>query len=673
MPGVSHLLAMSFDSASSPAIKLSGDEGMAHDAQFTGWGFAWYPTDDFGAVVIKDPMPTGEATAMTRLLRDWDRFRSTAFLCHLRGAAQRATQQDTHPFSRSYAGRDWLFAQAGQLRPGWADALPVSEDPVFEPVGRTDSEHAFCWLLLELRRRQARALADVGWRELHALLREINGHGPANLLITDGQDLVAYRDMEAQHDLHYIRRVPPHKETTLAASDVSLSLNHPLDLNRSMVIVSSQPLSEEGWTQLEPGHMLVTRRGAIAWASTARDPVPTLAPVPAPPVPAPTPNPPAPVEIASEPFGAPVPPPTASSPYAQVTEQNPAAVAARGGHPAPDTDDALAPLPAARPVSDNRLDPLEEAPDLDAPSMHTGRASRVMTVYHETRYTYKEPVQRSTHLFRLQPVNDTDQQLLDHDFQITPDRRSRNFEDVFGNRAKRFKIESPYEELRLVARSRVRVFEPAPLSSPARRSTIPLVWMPWQRQMMTPYLLPPELPESQLRELSEFAMSFAERQDFNLVETLVDMNQTLYRDFSYVSGSTTLATTPFDVYVSRRGVCQDFANLFICMARLLGVPARYRVGYIHTGADYENTIQSEASHAWAELYLPWVGWRGFDPTNGILAGTDHIRVAGGRNYRDATPTSGTIFAGGGGERLSVEVRVEVETDASDRTAAVQPA
>ena len=100
MPGLSHLLAMSFDSASSPTIKLSGDEGMENDPQFSGWGFAWYPTDDFGAVVIKDPMPTGESTVMTRLLRDWDRFRSTAFICHLRGAAQRATQQDTHPFNQ---------------------------------------------------------------------------------------------------------------------------------------------------------------------------------------------------------------------------------------------------------------------------------------------------------------------------------------------------------------------------------------------------------------------------------------------------------------------------------------------------------------------------------------------------------------------------------------------
>jgi transglutaminase-like putative cysteine protease len=89
------------------------------------------------------------------------------------------------------------------------------------------------------------------------------------------------------------------------------------------------------------------------------------------------------------------------------------------------------------------------------------------------------------------------------------------------------------------------------------------------------------------------------------------------------------------------------------------------VGYIYTGRDYENKIQSDASHAWAEVYLPSVGWHGYDPTNGRPAELDHIRVAAGRNFRDATPTSGTIYKGGTGETLTVGVRVSVETPGSD--------
>ena len=90
---------------------------------------------------------------------------------------------------------------------------------------------------------------------------------------------------------------------------------------------------------------------------------------------------------------------------------------------------------------------------------------------------------------------------------------------------------------------------------------------------------------------------------------------------------------------------------------LLSLPARYRMGYIYTGANYANKIQSEASHAWAEVYLPYLGWRGFDPTNGCRASQDHVRVAIGRNYIDATPTSGTIYKGGGLETLKVKVKI----------------
>jgi transglutaminase-like putative cysteine protease len=171
-------------------------------------------------------------------------------------------------------------------------------------------------------------------------------------------------------------------------------------------------------------------------------------------------------------------------------------------------------------------------------------------------------------------------------------------------------------------------------------------------------LMPPELPETQLRELNEFAMSFVERNDYHLLQTVMDMNTRIYEDFVYKQGSTNLETTPFDIFTSRSGVCQDFANLLICLCRLLNIPARYRVGYIYTNANYENKIQSEASHAWTEVYLPFVGWRGFDPTNGCLVNQDHVRVACGRNYRDATPTSGTILKGGGLESLLVDVKMK---------------
>jgi transglutaminase-like putative cysteine protease len=193
------------------------------------------------------------------------------------------------------------------------------------------------------------------------------------------------------------------------------------------------------------------------------------------------------------------------------------------------------------------------------------------------------------------------------------------------------------------------------------RHTLPLVWMPWQHQMMTPYLLPPELPENELRELGRYAMAFAERNHGDLLETLDDLTTTICRDFAYTPGFTTFETTPYHVFATRAGVCQDFANVMICACRLLQIPARYRVGYIFTGSSYQNEIQSESSHAWVEVYIPHLGWRGYDPTNGCRAGSDHVRIAAGRNYRDATPTAGVIRQGGLGEILETSVHVEDAT------------
>jgi len=294
------------------------------------------------------------------------------------------------------------------------------------------------------------------------------------------------------------------------------------------------------------------------------------------------------------------------------------------------------------------------------------RAERqTFDVVHRTVYKYQRPVERSQHVLRLAPVHDRLQSVLSSEVTISvPSTQVREYEDVFGNRVHRFSIETPFTEMVIEARSVVEVLDVDPLGfGPLRvQSSIPLVWMPWQRQVLEPFLLPPELPETQLAELAEYAMSFVARNDNDLLDTLLNINDTIYREYAYRQGTTTVYTSPFDTYVNRRGVCQDFANLMICLARLLGVPARYVCGYIYTGpkvaAATDHQRQGEASHAWVQLYLPQVGWKGFDPTNGILTQTDHVRVAVGRNYLDATPTSGTIFVGGGDETLAVDVRVE---------------
>ena len=183
--------------------------------------------------------------------------------------------------------------------------------------------------------------------------------------------------------------------------------------------------------------------------------------------------------------------------------------------------------------------------------------------------------------------------------------------------------------------------------------------------MLNPYLHAGELPDTQLKEIYDYAMTFVERNNRDLMETLFAINLALHRDYEYAPGThepehhgVRRAT------LNRRGVCQDFANLFIAMARLLGIPARYVCGYIHTGNNGENRVGADASHAWVQLYIPNVGWKGFDPTNGTLPHLDHVRIAYGRHYRDTAPTSRHALLAG--------VRVDVGGRRGDRGAGGRP-
>lgn len=288
--------------------------------------------------------------------------------------------------------------------------------------------------------------------------------------------------------------------------------------------------------------------------------------------------------------------------------------------------------------------------------------ANIYSVIHETYYRYQSTVHFSNHLFRLQPVTDSYQSLISFKMSTTPGGKVGSFVGVFGNQATFLEIRRKYKELKIISQSIVSVSEKVPKQQDLKLQPkiAPLVLMPWDHVMLQAYLMPPELPESMLLELSNYALKFVKKNDSDALRILNDINQTIFREFSYVPGSTNLFSTPYEVYFARKGVCADFANLFICLARLLNIPARYRVGYIYTGGNYKNKIQSDESHAWVEIYLPYFGWIGYDPTNGCMAGKHHIRVACGRHYLDATPSSGTIFKGGeGGEKLKTSVQVEL--------------
>ena len=609
-PLTSDILAVSLDGKGSPSISLkrSNSAGGSH-AQ--GWGFGWYPDDHSSAMVAKDSVMRGQQVLLDAIT-DWSNFRSTLFFCKVNAGSKGYSHNETQPFSRSFAGCDWLFLHNGHLDKIALEGLHSQKTRLLEPLGNTDSELVFCKLLAQLKASDARRIADVEPQTLHQWFKCFDGLGSADMFLSDGESMVCFHGSQSPKQLYHKRIQPPDNQDVYESEGIRFSMNDPRDSYRTAFLVSSAPFaSDQGsqqWMQMQAGQLIVVRRGAIIWDSALAHHQST----------------------------------PQESLIIPKTQVHAGANESRIAESADKVQEHI--LNARAIIQTSEGKPLQY---------------RTYEVIHSTYYRYSEAVERSTHTFRLQPTDDMIQQLVYTKLIMSSVTEQIQYEDVFGNQSIHCIIDSPYQALKVKAVSQVNIFATAPddHSLSCRKTSIPLVWMPWQRQMMMPYLLPSELPESQLVELTEYAMSFVERNDYHLLKTIEDMNVSIYRDYKYVSDSTSLNTTPFEVYISRQGVCQDFANLFICMARLLSIPARYRMGYIYTGGNYANKIQSDASHAWAEVYLPYIGWRGFDPTNGCTVSQDHIRVACGRNYRDATPTSGTIYKGGGVETLTVDVKM----------------
>lgn len=122
---------------------------------------------------------------------------------------------------------------------------------------------------------------------------------------------------------------------------------------------------------------------------------------------------------------------------------------------------------------------------------------------------------------------------------------------------------------------------------------------------------------------------------------------------AYRPGTTGVETSAEDALTAGQGVCQDHAHIFIGAARALDVPARYVSGYLMM----DDRIDQEATHGWAEAHVEGLGWVGFDISNGISPDDRYVRIATGRDYRDAAPITGISF-GATSEVLEVDVAVE---------------
>jgi transglutaminase-like putative cysteine protease len=290
-----------------------------------------------------------------------------------------------------------------------------------------------------------------------------------------------------------------------------------------------------------------------------------------------------------------------------------------------------------------------------------------VAITHTTRLDYTADVVEGVMDVRLGPRSDADQRWERFNLRAGPTAAVRGYTDGFGNTAHLVTIARPHRFVEIVTQSQVETFladpfVPPPLPPPALR--------PSQR---IDYLGPSPLVAPH-PDLSAIAARYQPEEPADTFEAVRALMGFVYTEFTYEQHVTSVTTTVPVVLACRTGVCQDFAHVLIGLCRALAVPARYVSGYIvvagqsqsqRAGSQWQSQSQSQsadpgpsrgagASHAWIEAYTPTHGWRGFDPTNNLVATANHVKMAVGRDYSDVPPTRGT-FRGSAEERLTVEV------------------
>ena len=287
----------------------------------------------------------------------------------------------------------------------------------------------------------------------------------------------------------------------------------------------------------------------------------------------------------------------------------------------------------------------------------------IYDIRHVTTYSYESPVSFARCSLRLEPKSGDGQQLVSHTVDIRPRPAERTVRrDFFGTHTESVLIETAHRHLRIDSRSRVSVSRQPPgrtALSPPWESVRDLAFEAASLGPLSPvgYVFASSLVPVLAPVTAYAAASFPAGAE--ILTGAVDLMHRIRTGFKYDPKATVISTPLKEVFEKRHGVCQDFAHVMIAGLRGLGLPAAYVSGYLRTiPPPGQARLQgADATHAWVSVWCGAdIGWVGFDPTNDLLVGNDHIILAIGRDFSDVSPVDG-IIVGSRKQKLAVAVDV----------------
>lgn len=263
-----------------------------------------------------------------------------------------------------------------------------------------------------------------------------------------------------------------------------------------------------------------------------------------------------------------------------------------------------------------------------------------LSIEHTTTYRFEEPVVHALQRLRLVPKETQGQQILNWEMEYENAHPEIEYDDQNFNHVTLVAVEQGASHVVVRCKGMVETLDNAGVIG-QHSGHLPL----WSFLGQTPLTTPGPRIRAILKDVDS---SPTDGLDF-----LHALSAKILEQVEYSTGESSVDTTAEEAAEQGHGVCQDHSHIFIAAARLMDFPARYVSGYLMMN----DRIDQEATHAWAEAHVDGLGWVGFDISNGISPDPRYVRVATGRDYRDAAPVTGISF-GTATEDLHVDVAVE---------------
>ena len=264
-----------------------------------------------------------------------------------------------------------------------------------------------------------------------------------------------------------------------------------------------------------------------------------------------------------------------------------------------------------------------------------------LQIDHQTEYHFGSEVTLLPHRLLLRPRESHSLHIASSALEISPAYRIRWQRDAFDNSVAAVTFTAPAASLRIASRVVIEHYDEEPLDFVVEdyAATHPFTYRAEESTELAP-LLAMAWPQDRAivdRWVRGLSVGSRKLETFVLLDQL---NRTICRDFRYQAREEPGVQSPAETLSLQSGSCRDFAALFLEACRHLGLASRFVSGY-HTS--FASDASAGSTHAWAQVYLPGPGWKGFDPAAGVVTGSEHIEVAVARHPQSVPPVEGSFM------------------------------